>query len=184
MDTETSEKPLDNQRWEAFAIAYVRLCGDASAAYREVYPHALKWNDDSVWTRASRLLGNAKVLPRVKALQARVSAEGVAGADEVAKFLTKVLRSDESMASPLVDRKGAAVTDPRTEKPLLLGVPLRLRIVAADKLNRMLGYNKPLKVEVEDSGRGSPGEEVKGALDERVKGIVKRFPDEAEGVAP
>lgn len=144
-------KPLKNQKWEAFALAYVRLCGDASAAYREVYPFAAKWKEDSVWTRASRLLNNAKVLPRVKELQAIVSAEGVASADEVARFLSKVLRSDESLKSMVYDRKGAVITDPKSGRTVKADVPLRMRIVAASTLNRMLGYNKPIQVDLKKS---------------------------------
>lgn len=144
-------RPLKNQRWEAFALAYVRHVGDASKAYREVYPFAAKWKEESVWTRASRLLNHAKVMPRVKELQAIVSAEGVASADEVAQFLSKVLRGDESLSAIVFDRTGAAVTDPRTGKLIRSDVPLRMRIVAAAGLNKMLGYNKPIKVDLHKS---------------------------------
>lgn len=170
-------RPLKNPKWEAFAIAYVKACGDASAAYREVYPFSARWKEESVWTRASRLLNHAKVLPRVKELQAIVSASGVASADEVAQFLTKVLRSDESLRFIVFDRTGAAVTDPKTGKPVKADVPLRMRIVAADKLNKMLGYNKPIKVDVSNSGQ-VPADD---AAERRATEYVAAAAEEEEG---
>ena len=142
--------PLDNPRWEAFALAYVRLCGDASAAYREVYPRCRKWNDESVWVRACRLLGNAKVKPRVKEIQTVISCEGIASADEVAKFLSRVIRAADELKTPCFDKTGAVVINPRNEQPLMVDPPLRTRIAACDKLSKLMGYNKPVKLEWND----------------------------------
>ncbi len=150
MKDEAGVEPLDNPRWEAFAVAYVRLCGDATKAYREGYPRCLKWKDESVWVRACRLLGNAKVKLRVKNIQTQISAEGIASADEVAKFLSKVIRAADDLKTPCFDKNGAAVINPRTEKPLMVDPPLRTRIAACDKLSRLMGYNKPVKLEWND----------------------------------
>lgn len=140
--------PLRNVQWEAFAVAYVKLGGDASKAYRETYPRCRKWKEESVWVRACRLLANAKVKPRVQQIQAELSAKGIATAEEVARFLSMVLRADESLQTPCFDKQGATVINPRTEKPLMVGPPLRTRIAAASNLSKLMGYNKPIDINV------------------------------------
>ena len=49
---------------------YVLNGGDQSAAFREAYPHSVKWKDASVHSRASKLFKLAKVQSRVSELQA------------------------------------------------------------------------------------------------------------------
>lgn len=168
--------PLKNPRWEAFALAYVELRGDAAKAYRKAYPASERWKDESVHTRASRLLNHAKVVPRISKIRERVSAEGIASAQEVGEYFSKVLRNDPSMQSPLLSRGGNPILHPDTGKPIMMGVPIRTAILAGRELNRMMGYNKPLKVKVEDNGSGKgelPDDEkpVRSLLAERLKAL-------------
>jgi hypothetical protein len=68
-------------RWEAFALAFVRLGGDASKAYREAFPGSRKWQDESVWVRACRLLAHAKVMLRVNEIREALAAQLGAGSE-------------------------------------------------------------------------------------------------------
>ena len=147
--------PLKKPKWEAFCVAYVLEGGDASAAYRRVYPAAERWKDESVWTRASRILNHAKVLPRVREIQAHVTGEGVASAEEVARVLTSVVRGE--MRQPLLGRDGVPVVNPLTGQEVTVPPLTRERIAACRGLADMLGYRKPVKVEVTGPAEGGAG---------------------------
>jgi hypothetical protein len=60
------------QAQENFARLYVEL-GNAAEAYRQAYPKSQKWQDQSVWAKASALANSDKVSIRVSKL--RQSAE-------------------------------------------------------------------------------------------------------------
>jgi len=55
---------------EAFAVAYCTNGGNASEAYRSAYD-AKKMKPETVFSNASRLLKNSKVIARVEELQAK-----------------------------------------------------------------------------------------------------------------
>lgn len=52
---------------EAFALGLASGLSQAEA-YRAAYPRSLKWKDESVWQKASRLAADAKVRARVEEL--------------------------------------------------------------------------------------------------------------------
>ena len=60
-----------------------------SEAHRLAYPKSVNWLEQSVWQVASRVMGNVKVLSRVKALQAESAA--LAGLDQ-AEILREIRR--------------------------------------------------------------------------------------------
>ena len=68
------------QKQESFCVEYVR-CGNAAEAYRSAYK-CEKMKPESVWSLASRLMSNVKVMSRVQELrdaaakEAQVTLEG------------------------------------------------------------------------------------------------------------
>lgn len=56
------------QAQENFARLYVEL-GNAAEAYRQAYPKSQKWQDQSVWAKASALANSDKVSIRVSKLR-------------------------------------------------------------------------------------------------------------------
>jgi phage terminase small subunit len=56
------------QAQENFARLYVEL-GNAAEAYRQAYPKSQKWQDQSVWVKASALANSDKVSVRVSELR-------------------------------------------------------------------------------------------------------------------
>lgn len=81
--------PLKNVRHERFA-QLVAEGKSQSEAYREVYPGSRAWQDASVHQRASKLC--AKVLPRVRALQAEAKDAAVCSAREMQEKLSAKFR--------------------------------------------------------------------------------------------
>lgn len=57
---------------ETFAQAVAGGKSQAEA-YREAYPKAVKWKDETIWTAASRLMANTKVCIRVEELRAELA---------------------------------------------------------------------------------------------------------------
>lgn len=62
-----TDKPL-TQKQEAFALAYVET-GNAAEAYRRAYDVRAATQHSSIYTNASKLLDNTKVMQRVQQLQ-------------------------------------------------------------------------------------------------------------------
>jgi phage terminase small subunit len=63
-------------------------------AYKQAYPNSVKWTDNAVDSRASRLLKTDKVLTRYKELQSRLKKEaedeGIVSGKKVLKELAKI----------------------------------------------------------------------------------------------
>ena len=57
---------------EAFCRAYVET-GNASEAYRTAYPTSLTWTDAGVWSQASQLLRNSKVVVWLETARAKMA---------------------------------------------------------------------------------------------------------------
>ncbi|MER8481185.1 terminase small subunit [Mesorhizobium sp. M1322] len=62
-------KPELTAKQEAFAVAWVEL-GSASEAYRRTHDVGAETKPESIWSAASRCLGDVKVQSRIKELQA------------------------------------------------------------------------------------------------------------------
>lgn len=91
-----------------------------SAAYRAAYPAALKWQDKTVWARASELAADGKVLGRVEAIRAELAASQLWSREQSVKVLREVAEMGE---------KGAE------------------RVAAVRELNAMHGFQAPQKLE-------------------------------------
>lgn len=108
---------------EKFAVLIALEAKSASDAFRDVYPHSKAWKPDSVWVRASKLA--AKVQPRITELQEKDVAKKVLSRNEVAIFLSNVVRNE------------------KTEET-------RTQIMAAKVLAELLGYKAPEKIQFDD----------------------------------
>ena len=64
------------QAQENFARLYVEL-GNAAEAYRQAYPKSQKWQDQSVWAKASAALKADKVSIRVSKLRQEAQAKTI-----------------------------------------------------------------------------------------------------------
>lgn len=74
MTTEIDEKPLNARQ-----VRYAQLLAEGkhqNTAFREAFPHAVKWKEISVKPKASQLAAD----PRVQALIAKLQAEGARAA--------------------------------------------------------------------------------------------------------
>ena len=135
--TRDSTIPLRNSRHEAFAILLVEGRSQ-SAAYRTIYPRCRAWKSESVHEKASKLA--AKVRPRVLALQGLGVSEAIMTRNELAEYLSKVIRTpigEVGPCSPLVQEYAAGQT----------GVRVRMvnKIAAASELAKLMGWFTPEK---------------------------------------
>ena len=78
---------------EKFCNYYIE-CGNASEAYRRAYPSSENWDDKVVWTKASALLDNGKVLVRVKELQEELKRKSDITKEEVLNMLKSFMYAD------------------------------------------------------------------------------------------
>lgn len=89
---------------EAFATGLASGLSQAEA-YRRAYPAALKWKDESVWQRASKLAADAKVQSRVQDLLGKAAAANEVGVERV---LREIVRMSMFDPADLVNVKGPA----------------------------------------------------------------------------
>lgn len=66
---------LKNPRHEKFCQEYVRNRGNASAAYRVAFPKSEKWKDETLWSKASKLLKKDKVRARIEEIRKEIEDE-------------------------------------------------------------------------------------------------------------
>lgn len=59
-------------------------------AYRQAYPKSLRWKEESVWQRASRLAGDAKVRSRVQELAQLAAARNEVTVERVLKEMARL----------------------------------------------------------------------------------------------
>jgi hypothetical protein len=104
-----------------------------------------------------------------------VAADGIADAEEVAKFLTKVMRDDASVRPPLHDEKGLILLNPVDNKPMCGHVPIRVRIMASAQLCKLRGLYKPVKVELSGGGAAAPVQDPE--VESRLRGYIQRSQD-------
>lgn len=98
---------------EAVCAHYV-LHGDATAAVKEAYPHVCKWQDKSVWEKASKLVSRAYMQRRISELRQKtaeiaekkfaVNAEYVLGRHvEIDQMDVADILNDEGGVKPVKD---------------------------------------------------------------------------------
>ncbi len=80
-------------RQEAFATGIASGLSQADA-YRAAYPRSAKWQEKSVWERASALAANAKVSARVAFLGAKAAAANDVTVERVVRELARIAFGD------------------------------------------------------------------------------------------
>lgn len=104
---------------EAFAQA-VASGKSQSEAYRLAYPRSMNWKPETVWSRASEMMADGKVLGRVEAIRKELAERGLWSREQSVRILAEVAAGGEKDAD-------------------------RVRAVA--ELNKMHGFEAPQKVE-------------------------------------
>lgn len=141
-DDEDGSQPLGNTRHEAFVVLLVEG-KPPTEAILEVYPSAS--NKSSSTSYATALMRRRDVALRLRWLQNRVAEQAILSRDELAAYLSDVIRTpigkvDENskLAQELVeDVSGDGVISSRLKMPG--------KIEAARELARIMGYNAPEK---------------------------------------
>lgn len=113
-------KSLTPQR-EAFAQAIASGLNQ-SDAYRKTYPNSKNWKPETVWSNASVLMKNSKVLARVDELKAALAEKQIWTREDSVRELKSIVNHKESRAAD----KTAAIKE----------------------LNVMHGFNAPQKHEI------------------------------------
>ena len=152
---------LANGRHERFAVA---VAGGATLAdaYRLAYPRSRNWKPQAVHVHASELAADGKVKVRIAELREAAASEAVASRQELAEYLTRVVRCSLSLLpeeSDLVQSR--RVVD--SERGCTTTLTVVGKIEAVDRLCRMFGYYAPEKVE--ETHRFVPDSDVLEALE-------------------
>ncbi len=79
---------------ERFCLALIEPGLSQAESYRRAFPKSKKWKDESVWVKASQLASTDKVRIRVAELRKQIAEDGVIGAKEVVRELTKVAMAE------------------------------------------------------------------------------------------
>src|SRR3546814_3909565 len=85
------KKAVLTPKREQFAVA---IAGGMTQtdAYKHAYPASLKWKPESVWSKASELMTNVKVLERIEQLRDRLANRTILKRADV---LDEIRRSEE-----------------------------------------------------------------------------------------
>lgn len=172
---DVSNDKLSPQR-EVFAIA---IAGGASQAdaYRKAYPRSKSWKPESVYSKSSQLMTDAKVAARVTELRAAIASKAVLSASEVLNEIRKLTLSDVSL---LVGKNGrmlpphklpaeirACIASVKKDKSGNWEYRLWDKNAATEKASRILGlYEKDNKQRADALG------ELLNGLSGNVKGVV------------
>lgn len=147
--------PLRNSVHERFAVAVAS--GNSKAdAYREAYPHSVRWQAKSVHEAACKLA--TKVSPRIDELMQVRADESILSRDELARFFSRVVRTPVGEVAPDSDMAQEVDERPKSRK-----VKMPSKIEAARELARLLGYYAPEKSE--QTVRFAPDADVLESLD-------------------
>lgn len=98
-------------------------------AYRVAYPKSEKWKPETLWSKASALMVDGKVMARVSELKEALAEKQLWKREDSVKVLRDVLSDPDSRASD--------------------------KTAAVKVLNEMHGYNAPQKVEHSGPNGGS-----------------------------
>jgi hypothetical protein len=134
---------LKNNRHERFC-QLVAGSGEKTESFVQVYPRARHWKQKRKCNRASEMAVMLK--DRIRELQ-RISAKNtIASRDEIAEFLTRIIRTPIANiddTSPLMQEKHTRTTKSAT----IESIRMPDKLSAAAQLAKMMGYNVPEKAE-------------------------------------
>lgn len=144
-----------------FCNLYIET-GNASEAYRRAYS-ADRMLDSTIHRKAVELLENAKVSAYIKQLQAELQRRSDISKDEAVRELTNIVRAritdiltikgdkvELKDLDSLPDHIVCAIQSIKRTGDTI-EVKLYDKIAAIDRLSRMLGWDKPTKVDVQGS---------------------------------
>src|SRR3546814_3059426 len=87
------KKAVLTPKREQFAVA---IAGGMTQtdAYKHAYPASLKWKPESVWSKASELMTNVKVLERIEQLRDRLANRTILKRADVLDEIRRLTHSD------------------------------------------------------------------------------------------
>lgn len=156
---------------ENFCNYYVE-CGNASEAYRRAY-NASNMKDETIWSRASKLLAEYKVSTRVEELRKQANDMSIITKERILKELSNMAFSSisemhntwierkefdkltdsqkasiKSISTKVLKKNVGTKEDPQIVDVEFVKIELYDKIKAIECINKMLGYNEPEKVDV------------------------------------
>lgn len=157
---------------EKFCNEYLES-GNASEAYRRAYPKSLKWKDDSVRSKASKMLSNGNIWTRISELQAKMQEEMQVTREMVAKPFIRAILSDYSNEEQLEKCIDSVVITPRGKTVTYIS-----KKDAAEQLRRMFGLDEPEKHEVTGKDGAPVVEPIRRLSRKEAAEILKSLDDE------
>jgi phage terminase small subunit len=156
---------------ENFCNYYIE-CGNASEAYRRAY-NAANMKDETIWSRASKLLAEYKVSTRVEELRKQANDMSRITKERILKELSNMAFSSisemhntwierkefdkltdsqkasiKSISTKVLKKNVGTKEDPQIVDVEFVKIELYDKIKAIECINKMLGYNEPEKVDV------------------------------------
>lgn len=151
---------------------YYLECGNASEAYRRAYNSA-NMKDETIWSRASKLLAEYKVSTRVEELRKQANDLSRITKERILKELSNMAFSSisemhntwierkefdkltdsqkasiKSISTKVLKKNVGTKEDPQIVDVEFVKIELYDKIKAIECINKMLGYNEPEKVDV------------------------------------
>jgi hypothetical protein len=151
---------------------YYLECGNASEAYRRAY-NAANMKDETIWSRASKLLAEYKVSTRVEELRKQANDLSRITKERILKELSNMAFSSisemhntwierkefdkltnsqkasiKSISTKVLKKNIGTKEDPQIVDVEFVKIELYDKIKAIECINKMLGYNEPEKVDV------------------------------------
>lgn len=181
---------LKNPRHEAFCQEYLKS-GDASDAYRKVYPHSQNWKKpESVHIAASKLRNSNKVALRIKELQEEQNQRCAITKDDILAELRKVAFSDFADIYDKLVNQGMGINDLTPEEKAaiksittrivgttendaggkvpveVMKIELHDKLKAIERICKMLGFDEPTesKVSITDMNRELTMDEARALI--------------------
>lgn len=121
------------EKQRIFCIEYLKDL-NGTRAYKVAYPHVK--NDNTAAAAASRLLRNVKIKSFIDKKLKEIEDKKIAKAEEVLKYLTSVMRGEETEEVVVVEGIGEGMSNATTIKKQ---VGARERIKAAELLGKRFG---------------------------------------------
>ncbi len=154
-----------NPRHQQFAREYF-LTGNASEAYRRVYPASLKWKPETVWNKASVLMKDGEVLARVAELSKAADDAATLTRSEGLKILTRMARGriqdymdEHGDLDPVKIAKGGVDIQEFSKDITKFGENLKIKMDqkgAIALIGKFCGWEAPAKVDHTTGGAPLP----------------------------
>lgn len=157
-----------NPRHERFAMELFKGKRQA-AAYRLAFPDSRNTPAKLIHEKASRLAHAAKVRARLAELQEAARTEAVADAQELAEYLTRIIRTPVGRVTRGSDLAQEAETITKdTYKTHRVKMPGKIE--AVDRLCRLMGYYPPERKE--HAVQLSKGEPLERMTDDQLRALI------------